>query len=170
MNNLFKKLSNNRKPINFISAFSTWTSTDDFFYYNFVKNKDKGLAKKKITFRQILIIQSSSILSKREQLGSRYNTRYQATRNNNSSEESPDDNDNDDDDNNSNQGNNPLLNYQPLNQLSNQPSNMNQGNEENNLPDREQNNVIAQVLAVLVQVIENIQPAPANRSREQNIA
>ncbi len=40
----------------------------------------------------------------------------------------------------------------------------------NNLPDRGQNNVIAQALAALAQTIENMQPVLVNRSRKQNIA
>ncbi len=73
---------------------------DDLFYYNLVKNKDKGSAKRKITFEQTLTTQSSSILSKREQSDSRYWIRYQAIRDNNSPKESSDDNDNDDNDSN----------------------------------------------------------------------
>ncbi len=43
-------------------------------------------------------------------------------------------------------------------------------NEGNNPPDREQNNVIAQALTALAQVLENLQPAPAQALKEQNIA
>jgi len=52
LNNLFKESSNRYKPITtiFSLSFFTWTSTDDLFYYNFVKNKDKGSAKRKVTF------------------------------------------------------------------------------------------------------------------------
>jgi len=41
---------------------------------------------------------------------------------------------------------------------------------ENNSPDRRQNNLMTQVLATLVQTIGNIQSAPAQGSRKQNIA
>ena len=48
---------------------------------------------------------------------------------------------------------------------------MNDGNRGNNLPpDRGQNNIMTQALVALVQVIENIQPAPVQGSRKQNIA
>jgi len=80
-----------------------------------VKNKDKKLAKRKVTFGQTLTTQLPNILSEREQSDSRYRIRYQVTRNNNSPEESSD-NDDDDDDDNNNQGNNPSLNHQPPNQ------------------------------------------------------
>jgi len=89
-------------------------------------------------------------------------------------EESPDDNNDDDDDDNNNQGNNLSSNRQPPkqlpNQLPNRPLNINDGDEENNLPDEGQNNLIAQTLIALVQVIGNMQPALVNRPREQNIA
>src|SRR6266498_1947698 len=49
--------------------------------------------------------------------------------------------------------------------------NMNDGNGgENNPPDRGQNNIIAQALTALAQVLGNMQPAPTQASREQNIA
>ena len=99
----------------------------------------------------------------------RYQTRYQ-TRSNNLPEESPDDDDNDDD------NNNPLPNRQP-NQppppspLPPQNQNMNDGNGGGNNPsDRGQNNIMAQVLTVLAQALGNLQPAPAQAPREQNIA
>ncbi len=47
---------------------------------------------------------------------------------------------------------------------------MNDKDGENNLLNERQNNLIAQTLAALAQVIGNMQPASANRSREQNIA
>ncbi len=58
LNNLFEELSNHYKSIitTFPSSFPTWTSTDDFFYYNLVKNKDKELVKRKVTFGQTLTI------------------------------------------------------------------------------------------------------------------
>ncbi len=46
---------------------------------------------------------------------------------------------------------------------------MNDGDEENNLPDGGQNNLMAQVLVVLAQVIGNIQPTSANKIRKQSI-
>jgi len=96
----------------FPSSFPMWTSIDDIFYYNIIKNKDKGSAKRKVTFGQTLITQSLSILNRKRQSGSRYQTRYQ-TRNNNSPEKSLDDDDSDDD---SDQEDNFSLNHQPLNQ------------------------------------------------------
>jgi len=42
-------------------------------------------------------------------------------------------------------------------------------NEGNNLFNRRQNNVIAQTLAALAQAIGNMQPASANKPKEQNI-
>ncbi len=71
---------------------------DDVYYYNIFKNK--GLAKRKVTFRQSITIPPSNLLSRRPL---RYQTRYQ-TRSNNSPEESLDNDD--DDDNDSDQGNN----------------------------------------------------------------
>src|SRR6266540_2973533 len=48
---------------------------------------------------------------------------------------------------------------------------MNEGNRGgNNPPDRGQNNIIAQALAALAQALGNLQPAPAQASKEQNIA
>ncbi len=46
---------------------------------------------------------------------------------------------------------------------------MNQEDGGNNPSNKGQNNIIAQTLATLVQVIENMQPASANRPKEQNI-
>ena len=40
----------------------------------------------------------------------------------------------------------------------------------NNLPDRGQNNIMAQALTALATALENLQPAPAQALREQNIA
>ncbi len=95
--NLFHEPSDSNKPITMLlSLFPIWTFTNDIFYYNFIKNKDKGSAKRKVTFRQTLIIQSSSTLSEKEKLGSRYQTQYQVTRSNNSSEKSSDDDDDND--------------------------------------------------------------------------
>ncbi len=55
LNNLFKELSNSFKPITtFLSLFPTWTFMDNPFYFNLTKNKNKGLAKRKITFGQTL--------------------------------------------------------------------------------------------------------------------
>jgi len=76
-----------------------WTLTNDTFYYNFIKNKDKRSAKSKITFRQTLTTQSPSIISKQEKLDSRYQTRYQIRSNNLPEELSDNDDNNDDDDN-----------------------------------------------------------------------
>ena len=117
LDNPFEKTSSHYKPTNitFLSSFLIWTFIDDSFYYNLVKNKDKKLAKRKVTFGQTLTTQLPNILSEREQSDSRYRIRYQVTRNNNSPEESSD-NDDDDDDDNNNQGNNPSLNHQPPNQ------------------------------------------------------
>ncbi len=147
--NPFCQPTNRQVPV--LSTFSTWESTDNVYYYNIFKNK--GLARRKVTFRQTIITFPSNLLS-RKQL--RYQTRYQ-TRNNNSSEESPDnddDDDDDDDDNNSNQENN-LSNRQP-NRPPNQPSspspnqNMNDRNRGgNNFPDGKQNNIITQALIAL---------------------
>ena len=47
---------------------------------------------------------------------------------------------------------------------------MNNGNEGDNNPPDGQNNVIAQALIALAQALGNLQPAPAQASREQNIA
>ena len=102
-NNPFKEPSKNKL---IVPTFLTRSSTDDTFYYNLIKNKDKGLAKRKVTFRQILTTQSSSILSGQEKSGLRYRTRYN-TRSNNLPEELSDDNNNNDD---NDQGNNPLSN------------------------------------------------------------
>ncbi len=40
----------------------------------------------------------------------------------------------------------------------------------NNPPDEGQNNIIAQALTALVQALGNLQPAPAQAPRKQNIA
>ncbi len=65
LNNPFEESSNGYKPITilFLSLFPIWTSMNNPFYYNLIKNKNKGLAKRKVTFGQTLIIQLSSILS-----------------------------------------------------------------------------------------------------------
>jgi len=143
--NLFHQLNESCKSV--IPTFLTWDLTDDVFYYNILKNKDKGPAKRKVTFEWTLIIQSPSILSGKQLSIPRYHTRYQATRSNNSLKKSPDDNDNDDndDDDNNNQENNLSSNHQqPPNQPSNQPPpNINDGNNGNNPPDKGQNNMIA---------------------------
>src|SRR6266511_1216002 len=81
-----------RIPI--LPIFLTWESTDDTYYYNLLKNK--GPAKRKVTFGQTIMTPPSNLLSGGQ---TRYQTRYQ-TRNNNSPEESPDDDDDDDNDNN----------------------------------------------------------------------
>ncbi len=48
---------------------------------------------------------------------------------------------------------------------------MNDGNGGgNNPPDEGQNNIMAQALAALVTALRNLQPAPAQVPREQNIA
>jgi len=44
--------------------FLIWITMDDTFYYNFIKNKDKGSVKRNVTFGQTLITQSPNILSK----------------------------------------------------------------------------------------------------------
>ncbi len=100
----------------------------------------------------------------------RYQTRYQ-TRSNNSPEESPDDdddNDEDDDDNNNfpsnRQPNQPPPPPPPV------PPNQNMDRGGNNPPDGRQNAIMAQALTALVQALENMQPAPAQASKEQNIA
>ncbi len=58
LKNLFTELSSSNKLIIIIfpSSFPTWTSTDDPFYYNLIKNKNKGPVKKKVTFKQTLTI------------------------------------------------------------------------------------------------------------------
>ncbi len=135
--NLFQQSSKGHKPV--LPTFSTWKSMDYAYYYNILKNK--GPAKRKVTFGQTITSQPSNTLSEKP---SRYQTRYQ-TRTNNSPEESPDDDNDDDDD--SDQGNNPL-NRQP-NQPPNQPpsplpnQNMNDRNGGNNPPDGGQNNIMA---------------------------
>ena len=104
---------------------------DDAYYYNIFKNK--GPARRKVTFGQTITTPSFNLLSGKLP---RYQTRYQI-RSNNSSEESPD-NDDDDDDNDSNQGNNSP--NRQLNQPPNQPSllppnqNMNDRDGGNNPP------------------------------------
>jgi len=96
--NPFQQLSGSRVPI--LPTFPTWESTDDVYYYNLFKNK--GPAKRKVTFGQTITTLPSNLLSGKPP---RYQTRYQ-TRSNNSSEKLPDDNDDDDDD--DNDDNNPL--------------------------------------------------------------
>src|SRR6266498_2173789 len=76
-----------RIPI--LPTFSTWESTDDTYYYNLLRNK--GPAKRKVTFGQTITTPPSNLLSGGQ---TRYQTRYQ-TRSNNSPEESPDDDDDD---------------------------------------------------------------------------
>ena len=99
--NPFHQSGESHIPILFI--FLMWKSTDNIYYYNILKNKDKGPAKRKVTFGQTFTPQLSNMLSKKQP---GYWTRYQI-RANNSPEESPDDNDNDnDDDDDNNQGNN----------------------------------------------------------------
>src|SRR6266540_3213081 len=80
-----------RIPI--LPTFPTWESTNDTYYYNLLRNK--GLAKRKITFGQTITTPPSNLLSGKQL---RYQTRYQ-TRSNNSPEKSPDNDDDDDDDN-----------------------------------------------------------------------
>src|SRR6266540_4246581 len=65
-----------RIPI--LPTFPTWESTDDTYYYNLLRNK--GPAKRKVTFRQTITTPPSNLLSGGQ---TRYQTRYQ-TRNNNS--------------------------------------------------------------------------------------
>ncbi len=49
--NLFEKSSSSYKPsISTFLSLSTWISINDSFYFNLLKNKDKGLAKRKVTF------------------------------------------------------------------------------------------------------------------------
>ena len=62
--NLFQEPSESRKSV--IPILLMWTTIDDTFYYNFIKNKDKEPTKRKVIFGQTLTIQSSSILSGRE--------------------------------------------------------------------------------------------------------
>jgi len=140
-----------------LPTFPTWESTEDTYYYNLLRNK--GPAKRKVTFGQTITTSPSNLLS-RKQL--RYQTRYQ-TRSNNSPEESPDDDDDDDDNDN---------NISPPNRQPNQPSprpsppppslnqNMNDGNGGgNNPPDGGQNNIMVQALTALATVLGNLQPA-----------
>src|SRR6266511_769902 len=147
-----------RIPI--LPTFPTWESTDDTYYYNLLKNK--GPAKRKVTFGQTIMTPPSNLLSGGQ---TRYQTRYQ-TRNNNSPEESPDDDDDDDNDN----------NIPPPNRQPNQPPpppppppprNMNDGNDGGN--GGGQNNIMAQALTALAAALGNLQPAPAKAPREQNI-
>ncbi len=49
LDNPFNQPSGSSKPV--VPTFFTWTSMDNTFYYNFIKNKDKGLIKRKVTFR-----------------------------------------------------------------------------------------------------------------------
>ncbi len=90
--NPFQSSSRNQVPI--LPTFSTWKATDNKYYYNLLKNK--GPAKRKVTFGQTITISPSNLLSGKQL---RYQTRYQ-TRSNNSPEESSNDNDNDNDDDN----------------------------------------------------------------------
>ena len=143
--NLFDQPNRNQVPI--LSTFPTWESTDDVYYYNILKNK--GPAKRKVTFEQTITIPPSNLLSGKQL---RYQTRYQ-TRSNNSPEESPDNDDDDDDDDDDNK---PLPNHQPNQSppppplpLSNQNMNDRNGGGNNPLPDRGQNNIMAQALAAL---------------------
>ncbi len=46
--NLFHQLSEDQESI--LSTLPTWELTDDVFYYNIFKNKDKGPIKRKVTF------------------------------------------------------------------------------------------------------------------------
>src|SRR6266540_3073701 len=107
LKDLFEGTSNlrfepNRENIQFdpiinypsLLTFPTWESTDDIYYYNLLRNK--GPAKRKVTFGQTITTPLSNLLSGKQL---RYQTRYQ-TRGNNSPEESSDDDDDDDDDNN----------------------------------------------------------------------
>ena len=88
--NLFSQPQSER--ISILPTFPTWKSTDDTYYYNFLRNK--GLAKRKVTFGQTITTLPFNLLSRKQP---RYQTRYQ-TRSNNSPEELPDDDDDDDDD------------------------------------------------------------------------
>ncbi len=126
--NPFSKPLSERIPI--LPTFPTWKLTDNIYYYNLFRNK--GPAKRKVTFGQTITTSPSNLLSGKQP---RYQTRYQ-TRSNNSPEESPDDDDDDND--NDDDNNNPPPNRQP-----NQPpppsppiplnQNMDRGN---NPPDR----------------------------------
>ncbi len=86
--NPFHKPISEQIPI--LSTFPTWKSTDDVYYYNILKNK--GPAKRKVTFGQTITTSLSNLLSEKQP---RYQTRYQM-RNNNLPEKLLDD-DNDDD-------------------------------------------------------------------------
>jgi len=90
-----------------LPTFPIWKSTDNIYYYNLLRNK--GPAKRKVTFGQTITTPPSNLLSRKQP---RYQTRYQ-TRNNNSLEESPDDDDDNNDDDNNN----------PPNRLPNRPPN-----------------------------------------------
>ena len=105
-NNPFYQPSESHVPV--LPTFPTWESTDDVYYYNILKNK--GSAKRKVTFGQTVTTPPFNLLSRKVP---RYQTRYQ-TRSNNLSEESSDDDNNN---NNHDQENN------PPNRLSNQPPN-----------------------------------------------
>ncbi len=124
--------SSSKDWVPILPTFFTWKSTNDIYTYNILK--DKGPAKRKVTFGQTITTPPSNLLSGKQL---RYQTRYQ-TRSNNSSKELPNDDD-DDDDNDDNNNNNNSSNHQP-NQLPNQPpppppnQNMNNGNGGGNNP------------------------------------
>ena len=61
----------NRNQVPILSTFPTWESTDDVYYYNILKNK--GPAKRKVTFEQTITILPSNLLSEKQL---RYQTRY----------------------------------------------------------------------------------------------
>ncbi len=146
-----------------LPTFPTWESTDDTYYYNLLKNKGPG--KRKVTFGQTITTPPSNLLSGGQ---TRYQTRYQ-TRNNNSPEESPDDDDDDDDDDNNNPPPNRQPDQPPLRPPPPPPPiNMNDGNDGGN--NGGQNNIMAQALMALAAALGNLQPAPAQAPREQNIA
>ncbi len=60
--NLFQQPSDSKIPI--LPTFPIWESADDAYYYNILKNK--GPAKRKITFRQTIITPPSNLLSEKQ--------------------------------------------------------------------------------------------------------
>ncbi len=64
--------------------FSIWKKSNDYFYFNFIWNKNNKLVKRKITFKQNSINISNFLLEKEKLfLKSKYNTRLRALKSNN---------------------------------------------------------------------------------------
>ena len=60
--NLFSKSLSERILI--LPTFPTWESTDNIYYYNLLKNK--GSAKRKVTFEQTITTPPSNLLSEKQ--------------------------------------------------------------------------------------------------------